>query len=457
MFAVCLCCAALAGGAAVAGQQAYDLSARPRFAAGDLVTRTASRTGRTSYVDDDGQSAYETAATIQSTEEHVVLITDAAGQVRSFRDHVVSAEMTCSLKRKGEEQASRGFSLDDVACLVSWQKRHFSPDTTTVFSRTHHALSAPQVTMMKRLFHDNMRFGGYGQTGPALMPEGTVTIGQKWLPASGAVAGWVGDALRANGLEVAKPEGSVELVGVDNGVAELRGSAAFELTFVGAPARGRATAGLKVDTATGRLLQEDTSIHLIARSGDRMYSVEVETTCRTAFQAGGGKAMMDLPAGGYDLGWRPPGKDKNRYSSQADGVSLAVPREFKRKADDDGGGTIFSSGHGSTVRLQVQRPVLLAELDVLAAEATRQLAASVSQYATTSDEPVILPGNVPARLLKGRGRGGEVVILALLACDDMRLVTVSAAAPVRSSRDVAEVERIVRSLRVSRPEAMPAE
>jgi len=109
------------------------------------------------------------------------------------------------------------------------------------------------------------------------------------------------------------------------------------------------------------------------------------------------------------------------------------------------------------VRLQVQRPVLLAELDVLAAEATRQLAASVSQYATTSDEPIILPGNVPARLLKGRGRGGEVVILALLACDDMRLVTVSAAAPARSSRDVAEVERIVRSLRVSRPEAMPAE
>lgn len=79
------------------------------------------------------------------------------------------------------------------------------------------------------------------------------------------------------------------------------------------------------------------------------------------------------------------------------------------------------------------------------------LKSSVTGYITTRHIPYSLPDNVPAHILIGSGNGGEVTLVTLVAIDGMRLVNVLASSPGNHPPHLAEIERIVRTLRVFEP------
>ena len=253
-------------------------------------------------------------------------------------------------------------------------------------------------------------------------------------------------------MKIDTPTGSFRLVKVDRGIATVRGTVTFAFQLGKTPARAKMSLSCRIDTKTGRWMSESIRSQLVARRGEFLFRTTVTAVGTMILRSGKGKPDTNEPTGLNDLGWAKPTTDTNTFRSPGYGFSLNVPPTYRRRKNDDGQPITFSASDGRSVSItlkEAKRPMDMAEL---APMVIRNLKQTVPGYRIIERRRMALPGNVPAKLLVASGRNDALTIVTLFAIDGLRLVNVSGAVPGHAPKDIAEIKRIVESLRIFEPD-----
>ena len=437
-----------------ASSRVYDLRKVPRFAPGDVVTRMHSETYRSTFADREGEPTREMLIVVDATESQRVTKVDEAHRVTGFLDRVESATMKTTRKYGGKAIETGSVELSDVWCLVRRSGRTFRTDTTTIASRTVRSLTASRLGLLKRFFHDRMAFHAWTETNALLMPPTPVRVGGEWEPEAKALKLWYESGSRGRKLKIDRPAGTFQLVSVRGGVALVRGTVTFAFRLGETPARARMNLSCRIDTATGRWLTQSVNSQLTADMGDLVFRMNVTAAGTMVFRPGAGERPATAPAKLYDLGWAPPPRDTNRYRNRSAGVSIDVPPTWRptEVPKDDPVVAAFESDNNRGISITVRDAHRPMDMDELLPTVVSNLHRAIPNYLVLEKRGVALVGNVPAALITGEGHNGSHTIVTLVAIDGMRLVSVSAG--VRGDRpgDVAELKRIVKTLRVFEPD-----
>jgi len=435
-----------------ATEERYHLTKAPKFSCGDVVIRAYTQTHDHWFVDKDGETTRTRRIVIDSTEKQEVISVDHAGRVKEFRDHLDSADMKYSLEVAGLPRETASVQLGDLQCLVRRSGRSFQADTTTVASASRKFLTASQVALLKRFFHDEMDFHAYQEINTLLMPAQSVPVGHNWMPPPHALLQWIERIPSSQRMGIDTPTGSFRLVKVDRGIATVRGTVTFAFRLGQTPARAQMVVSCRIDTKTGRWLSESIRSQLVARRGEFVFRASLTAVGTMILRSGKGEANTNEPTDLNDLGWEKPPRDTNTFRSPGYGFSLTVPPTYQRRKNDDAQPITFSASDGRSVSVTLKEAKRPMDMDELAPIVIGNVKESVPGYKIVERTRTALPGNVPAAMLVATGRNEALTIVTLFAIDGLRLVNISGAVPGRAPNDIAEIKQIVKSLRLFEPD-----
>ncbi len=439
--------------------ETYDLAKAPRFTPGDVVRRICTQTYRSSTIDKEGETLRQILTVIDSTETQEVMAVDEAGCVTTFRDRLVSARTETTSKGLAQPVEKTTVELFDVFCLANRFGRRFQAETATIASKTVKSLTASRLALLKRFFNDRMDFHAFQQANTLLMPRQAVHVGQKWAPETSRMLQWLADNSATQGVKIGQPTGSFVLESVKDGLAVVRGSIAFGCQLGRRPARAKINISCRIDTDSGRWLSKSLSSSLTAEANDVVFQVRAIAASTMILQASLPPGSMSRSAHLYELGWPKPSEDTNRYRSEAHGLSLDVPDEYRPKKVDDSGPIVaaFAADNDRSITITLKDAGRPMDIDDLAPRVLGNLKRSTPGYITLESCPLTLPSNVPAMMIVGEAYDGSLAIVGLFAIDGRRLVSVLASAPGGQEKYVAEMKRILQTLRLFEPDLSAAD
>jgi hypothetical protein len=329
----------------------------------------------------------------------------------------------------------------------------FEADTTTVSSAAAGRLTASQTWLLKEHLKETVSFSAYQEANAFLMPAEPVPVGHTWKPARRDLDAWAKASPAAKALQAKALSAEFRLASVREGLATIDGTLALQTAFGGDKATISFVLSMKTDTSTGLWTAQTVSGKLSTTAGAVLVATDGRGEGTTTFTPGGGGASA-APAGAFNIGWARPGKDTNNHADRANGFSLNLPGGYKPRKDGLGEGILaaFVNEAGSNITVSLgtgDRPV---DADEYVRRFTALMRRSVPDYALAERKDPVLPGNVPAVLLRGTAQGGKVTVLTLAALDGLRLVTVSAATGRHRKEDLAEFGKVLASFRVFDPD-----
>lgn len=438
--------------AVASGQTTYDLRKVPTFGVGDRVRCLSKGSSRSGVFGKGKKLLLDDRRTSSGEIVREVLAVDAAGGVASLRQTVVLAQVTTEATAPKERAFRKTVALAGVIGTARYGRGRLRTDTMSILGAKGQTLTPSQIALLKRLFVDSIRFGAYDACGAALLPPGPVAVGAKWLLDGRSLARWAASRSETRRLGATVLSGKMRLVKVDDGVATVKGDLRLRAKLAGVTVAPKMELTFTLDLSSGRRRSESVRISLVARiAKDRDLVLDGRSNVAMVYTAGGGTAS-DLPADLRRLGWAPPGLDKNRFKDPGRGLSFDPPAAYRAQVPPGGDGVAsFACKEGAHVVLsmrEMNRPLDFA--DVLP-NVMENLKATVKGFKLVAKESLVLPGNVPAVLVRGTGLGGKAVVVRLVAIDDRRVVTVSGAAPGDRPMFQTELTTIAKSLRVFAP------
>ncbi len=441
------------------GEQRYDPGTTPKFAVGDVVTRIYTQTYQTSFLDKQGEKFREILVVIDSTEDQDVTAVGETGRVTEFRSRIVSAKMEYTLTPIGRDAEKTTVELSDVQCMVRRTGRAFRPDTTTISSGTTEALSAPELAMLKRFFHERMDFFAHQESNSLLLPPSPVSVGDEWSADEDALTAWIRNVPAARRVKIERAKGSFRMSGIKGGAAILQGQIRYGFTLGDVPAAATSEVSSRIDLASGPWLSNSINGRIAAEGEEIIFRANARAIATIVYRPSSGKRPASAPVKRYNLGWARAPKDTNNYRDKGHGISLTIPKTYAFKKIPAEGNVIaaFISGEDRSISITVKDSYRPVEMDKLTTVTIGNLYRSIPNYIVLETKGLILPGNVPAKMLVAQGYEGTVTFITLFAIDGTRLVSVMAAGPSKQPAYLKEMKQIVQTLRVFEPDLSAAQ
>lgn len=444
---------------AAAGDQAtYNLRKVPTFGVGDRVRCLATGRSRSGVFGKDKKLLLDDRRASTGEIVREVLTVDGSGGVASLRQTVVSAEVTTTATAPKDRAFRKTVRLAGILGTAEYVGGRLQTDTTSIVGAKGKLLTASQIALLKRMFVDSVRFGAYDPPDAALLPPRPVAVGETWLLDGGSLAKWAQSRRETRRLGATVLSGRMRLVKVDDAVATVSGELHLQAKLGGVTVRPTMRLTFTLDLSSGRRRSESVYLSLVARiAKDKDLVLEGRSSVAMVYSAGSGTASA-LPGDLGRLGWDPPGRDRNRFKDPSRGLSLDPPPDYRAQVPP-GGDAVASfackaGGHVVLSMREMNRPL---DFPDVVPQAMENLKATVKGFELLDKESLVLPGNVPAVLVRGRGLGGKAFVIRLIAIDDKRVVSVSGTAPGERPFFQTELTRIVRTLRVFAPVAVKEE
>ena len=441
------------------GEQRYDPAATPKFAVGDVATRIYAQTYQTSFLDKQGEKFREILVVIDSTEDQEVAAVDETGRVTEFLSRIVSGKMEYTLTPTGGDVEKTTVELSDVQCVVRRTGRAFRPDTTTISVATTKTLSAPELAMLKRFFHERMDFFAHQESNSLLLPPSPVSVGDEWSANEDALTAWIRNTPAARRVKIERPRGSFRLSGIKGGAVSLQGQISYGFTLGDVPAEATSEVSSRIDLGSGRWLSNSISGRITAEGKQIIFRTSARAISTIVYRPFSGQSATSAPVRRHNLGWARAPKDTNNYRDEGHGISLSIPKTYAFKKVSEEGNIIaaFVSGEDRSISVTVKdshRPV---EMDELTSVTIGNLQRSIPNYIVLESKGLVLPDNVPGKMLVAQGYESAVTFITLFAIDGTRLVSVMAAGPSNQPAYLDEMKRIVQTLRVFEPDLSVAQ
>lgn len=432
-------------------QKLYHLRKTPSFRVGGRAVTRDRDDDIIKVTAPDGAVVKESWRSRASHRVDEVLEVDGAGRIQAMRVTFVRA--TWRAGDKPDKPKGPVVAIEKVHFTARRKGRHFEADTTTVASAAARKLTASQTWLLKEYLKETVSFGGYPEPDVILLPAEPVRVGHAWKPTRPALDAWAEASPAAKRIQAKAVSAGFRLPSVREGVAAIEGTVTVRATLGGQKLAVPFRLSAKIDTNSGLWVAQTTSGKLSMVAGEALVTMDRRGEEAATFTSGGGKASA-APAGAFKIGWPRPGKDTNNHADKANGFSLNVPKGYKpRKAGlDEGILAAFANEAGSAITVGQgtgDRPM---DADQYVRNFTVLMRRSVPDYAVAERKDPVLPGNVPAVLLRGTAQAGEVTLLTLSALDGPRVVTVSGTAQTHRKQDLAELGEALGSVRVFDPD-----
>ena len=431
----------------------YRLRRRPAFRPGDTVTQVVSGTDRVASAGKDRKVFKDAAYKLDGKIVQQVLEVGRDGRVESFLATVVWATQRGSSTVPRSAAYDKTVKLEAVSAVVRRRGRAFAADTSSLASSTMRKLTASQIGLVKRIFHERMQFAAFDEAAADIvLPARAVSVGQSWRPSAKALAGWARRNRYARSAG-AKPLGAeFKLVAASKGVATVAGSVRLAAKMGGMDVRTTLGMTCRVGTRSGRWFSQLVDKAVDGKGKDMTVTARGTQRVTNVVKEGTGTAAS-RPAGLYDLGWAAPGKDANNFRSPRLGISLNLPGAYARKKAPPGTGTAhFAAKSGRSVAVTVEDPGRPIDMDELTPRVLANVKVTIKDYKLAEQHSVTLPGNVPATLFFGTCFGGGSTLVTVVAIDGTRLVNVTVGGRTGGGDFAAEAGKIARSLRVFEPD-----
>ena len=431
----------------------YRLRRRPAFRPGDTVTQVVSGTDRVASAGKDRKVFKDATYKLDCRIVQQVLEVGADGRVESFLATVVWAAQTGSSTVPRSAAYDKTVKLEAVSAVVRRRGRAFAADTLSLASPTMRKLTASQIGLVKRIFHERMQLAAFDEAAAGIvLPAPAVSVGQSWRPGPKALAEWVRQNRYARSAG-ARPLGAeFKLLAVSKGVATIAGSIRLAAKMGGMDVRTTLRMRCRVGARSGRWFSQLVDKAVDGKGKDLTVTARGTQQVTNVVTEGTG-TPASRPAGLQELGWAAPGKDANSFRSPRLGISLNLPKAYARKKTPPGTGTAhFAAKSGRSVAVTVEDPGRPIDMDELTPRVLANVKATIKDYRLTEQRPLALPGNVPATVFVGTCFGGGSTLVTIVAIDGTRLVNVTVGGRTGGGGFLAEASKIARSLRVFEPD-----
>jgi len=445
LLALLLAAPILAGG----GAQTYSLRRTPKFKVGDRIKVQVVENELSSAEKTDGGGAQKSSEKTSTAALYEVLTVDRDGRVLSFRKTLLGGEQRFedSRFRKPVE-----VKLGEVFARGKPRGKDYTCDPATLRSAKVERLDAPQVALVREEFCKRMSFAAQRPADSLLMPAGPVEVGRKWKLEEKQLRAWLRAMGRFAGPAITPRSGLMRLSSVKKNLARIDGTIKVEGSAGGHRFNPVLRISMTLDLAAG--LWREREVHMVGEDtvrGVKLRFVASRSETATVLRS---RAARPAPRGKTrELGWPDPGVDANRFASGMLGVSIDAPPGHKHTGTTRRGRTIsirFMAANKSVIGIHMQRfpyPLKLkTSVDLLERSLTGGAGTRV-----TARRKLRLPLGQPAMLIETESKSGLVASRLLIAADGKRIVGVNAAAPKRDAKQVAAIDRALRSLRLYDP------
>ena len=430
----------------------YQLRRRPSFRPGDSVTQFVSGRDTVTSAAKDRKVFKDAAYTLDCKLLQQVLEVGPDGRVESFLATIVRATQTGSSSIPRATAYKKTVKLEEVSVIVRRRGRAFAADMSSLASSEMRKLTASQIGLVKRIFHDRMQFAAFDEAmaGIALSAR-AVVVGQRWRPGAKALAAWARQNRYARSAG-ARPLGAeFKLLGVREGVATIQGSVRLAAKMGKMDVRATLRMTCRVGSRSGRWFGQYVNKAVDGKGKHLTVTARGTQQVTNVVKEGTGRATS-RPAGLHKLGWAAPTRDRSSFRSPRLGMSLDLPESYAPKKTPPGTGTAhFAAKSGRSVVVTVEDPGRLIDMDELTPRVLANIKATIKGYKLTEQRPVALPENVPATMFVGTCFGGSALV-TLVAIDGTRLVNVAVGGKAAGPEFLAEAKKITSSLRVFEPD-----
>ena len=431
-----------------AGEKLYHLRKVPRFRVGDRAVEMQIQSG-VSCVASGGKIVREIRGRKESHCIDEVLEVDKAGKVQALRVTIVSAKAHTTVK--GMVSGKKDVAIEKIHFIARRKGLYFDADTTTVVSEKAAKLKASQIWLLKEFCREGISFAAYSEGDAMLLSARPVPVGHSWKPSRKVLDEWVKADPTAKAIGGKALSFELKLVSVKNDIALVKGDALLEAYLPGMKPKLKMPTVFTgyIDTASGRWTGGSSSGSLSRKSQGGTFKLSGWGEQTNTFTPGKGKASA-LPAKLFKLGWEPPGKDTNNHKDPAKGFSLNVPAGYAAKEVKPGGTVLvaFAGERGANIRVDDASPGLPVDGEEFVRDFQAGMRRRLRDYGIIERKDLILPGNVPAVLLVGQAFDAKVTILTVVALDGPRVLSATGAAQTANKRDLAEVRKALKTLRV---------
>lgn len=440
---------ALAAGASFAQQAKYDLSKKPSFLPGDVATINTTVEESTEGTG-EGATLPVVKSTCQTACRWEVLAADANGAPTEMRLTVQSADLSEKVTYPDWSVASQKTSLRDLCVTAKTDGNRFVWDTAGIVSKEPNVLSGAQIALLKQVMERGDDWAPYPADAAALMPTEPVPMKHTWEPAGEDIRTWATGIPMARSIRPQVRSAEFRLASTLGSVATVEGNMAFSSDRKGAKLDLRVFLRNRIDTVSGRWTESSGTMSLSGKQDDDEVKASQSRKRTVLFVRGAGKPSA-APAWKNKVGWDRPSPDTNAYKDPVRGISLDLPKEFKKdrpKPPSRAHALFVSSDASISLTLMgVRAHVELTELDF-----NKALKAQLEGYQVVSTVYLTLADGVPAVLITAtyeQGRGNAVSIAGL---DGRRCVGCVLVAPPESKTSVEALTKIAKTMRLFEPE-----
>ncbi|MBS3733365.1 MAG: hypothetical protein KGY99_00365 [Phycisphaerae bacterium] len=433
----------------------YDLSRRPELRRGDVVYWSTVRESVMQFKTTAGRTVRDHHERTTGQVSQTVLDIGADGRASRLRLRAASITRDVYATRPREQAFADTVRLGIVFGRADRSNGAYRCDPSTLVSPDTPTLSAAQIALIKDVMLGRTWLQARPAHRAALMPKRSLAVGEAWTPPAEGLKAWTKAAAPTGGAPWTVREAQFTLEAVRDGVAEVRGRMTLQTEAAGRPIDATATRRWLIDTRTGIWLDESAKVEARTRIEGFRRVHRITSRKSVRFRRGDGEPPKPLPGGLHAVGWEAAGADTNRYRDARAGFSMDIPAAFA-PSDTDGGpaAVAFRADDGAHLQIRQQRAPRPVEPDRRLTQMAERLQTAYSEFEPNPQQSLMLAGGVPAALLTGTFRrdGRDHVLVALVAVDRRRVVAVTAAAPHRANRRK-QLERIVRTLRLTMPAA----
>jgi len=337
-----------------------------------------------------------------------------------------------------EEAFKQGFQLRAVSLDLVREGGQWTIQTDTITSPEMKALSGPELYMLRRAVHDAGQ--AYSRPDLLLMPSEPVAADAKIEPTLGQFAEWTAAANASGRLEGKAVDAKFTLDSIKDGVANVIGTVQLLVPVEKEQARGSFKLGMQIDTASGLVTRRMVDVRIEAKVDQQ--NVISNVSGMEIILAN--KPAAEEPKTTNALGWKPV-KDTSTWHDAEQGLGLTLPEEYTQRK----GQPAWTTPGGGSLSIEIRHRDFMPTIQELLKAGVANLQRPELKLADIApQEPFRLADGMPAIIVKATADEGKTAMLVLLVADGPRTIAITAAAPKQATDRLAEMETVLRSLRM---------
>lgn len=351
--------------------------------------------------------------------------------------------VTASLELKAtmpkEEAFEQKVQLKAVSVDLERAGSQLTAKTETIESREMKSLSSPELYLLRRAVRDAAVV--FERQDLLLLPAQPAALTAKLQPTLAQLAEW-GQAANASGrLQGRATDASFRIAELKDGMADVRGAVQLLVPVDKKEAKAVMTLSMRIDTASGLVRRRVVGVSVSETVGQQVLSSSASGTESTAVATDKVASPRGVPNA---LGWA-AAKDASTWRDSQQGLGLELPREYTARA----GGLSWDVPGGGSLSLEVRPRDFLPTLEQVLQTGIENLQREELKLKDIkAGEPFGTADGLHAVLLRAQAQDGKTQMLVLLVADGFRTIALTAAVPAKDKDRLAELEKVLKSLRV---------